>query len=145
MLSFCPAKDHGYWRSPRNVNNHWAITLMATGGFWLFPKASFGLQVLSLPGSVCPRLCVWVCINQSWACLHDDWSSVQARIDKFRPQVQNAYPYYFGIYWFWPSWSSFTLIPNVIDICLLKYNYQSIWIDHLRFTPMLSVLLIKIW
>ena len=52
-------------------------------GFFL-PGNSFGLQVLSLPTSVCP------CVYKSLACLHDNSSSGQARITKCGVQVQKT-------------------------------------------------------
>ena len=48
----------------------------------LFPEASFGLRVLSLPVSVC--------VYQSLACPHDNSSPVQARITTFGPEKQNT-------------------------------------------------------
>ena len=44
------------------------------------PEASFGLQVLSLPLSVC--MCVRLCMHQSCACPRDNSSPIQARITK---------------------------------------------------------------
>ena len=49
------------------------------------PEANFGLQVLSLPASVC--VCVNVCVCQPRACLHHN---IQAKITKFRPEMENT-------------------------------------------------------
>ena len=56
------------------------------------PEASFGLRVLSLPACVCVCVCVCVClcVRQSWACPSDNLSTVQARITKFGPEMQNT-------------------------------------------------------
>ena len=74
------------------------------------PKASFSLQGLSLPASVCIAIacaCVYchclhlcvlplpasVCVSgvcQSQACLCDNLWPVQVRITKFAPEVQNS-------------------------------------------------------
>ena len=51
------------------------------------PEASFGLQVLSFPASVC--LCDYQSVCQSLACPRDNSGPVQARITKFGPRVQN--------------------------------------------------------
>ena len=55
-------------------------------GFRFLPEASFGLQVLSLPASVC--VCVSVC--QSLACPRDNSRAVQARIAKFGLKMQKT-------------------------------------------------------
>ena len=63
--------------------------------FWLIPflpNFSFGLQVMSLPASVCQCVCVCVrsCVYQSRACLCDNSLLVQARITRFRVHVQKT-------------------------------------------------------
>ena len=50
------------------------------------PEDSFGLQVLSLPASVC--VCAYVC--QSQPCRQDNTSPIQARIIKFGLEVENT-------------------------------------------------------
>ena len=54
------------------------------GLFWLLPKASFGLRVLSLPALVC--LCVRVSVRPSvrqlFPCPRDNLCHIQARITK---------------------------------------------------------------
>ena len=65
--------------------------------FILLPEASFGLRVLSSPASV--GLCPCVCVYQSQACPHDNSSPIQARITKFKPEIQNTFvlvPIVFG-------------------------------------------------
>ena len=53
------------------------------------PEASFGLQVLSLPASVCLCVSVCVCVRQPRACPHHKSSRVQAWTTKFWQKVQN--------------------------------------------------------
>ena len=51
------------------------------------PEASFGLQVLSSPASVCLCVCLCVCVYQSPASPYNNLSPIQARITKFGPEV----------------------------------------------------------
>ena len=53
------------------------------------PEVSFGLQVLSLPVSVCEYMCVCQSLCQSLACPRDNSGPVQAKITKFGPKAQN--------------------------------------------------------
>ena len=80
----------GYWRIVLFVlceiscgHQFWKVYCDAT----FLPEASFGLQVLSSPVSVCPSVPRFVC--QSRACPRDKFLSIQATITKFGPEVPN--------------------------------------------------------
>ena len=84
------------------MGNHWKYTCFS-------PEASFGLQVLSLPASVCVYVCLSVC--QSLACLHDNSEPIQARITKFIPKMQTTLIKVPVVLWTdrpWPSRSDLT-------------------------------------
>ena len=75
------------------------------GSCHFLPEASFGLQVLWLPASVC----VSVCVCQSFACPRDNSGLVQARITKFGPQMQKTLVKFSIVLWTdrrWPSRSN---------------------------------------
>ena len=57
---------------------------------YLLPEASFSLQVLLLPKSVCVCECLCVCVCEPLACLHDNSSPAPARIIQFGPEMQNT-------------------------------------------------------
>ena len=83
----------------------------------ILPKASFGLRVLSLPASVCVCVCMSVC--QSRVCLRDNSSPVQARITKFRVQMQNTLVRVLIVLWgerLWPSRSNLTWKSNLTSV-----------------------------
>ena len=56
----------------------------------LLLQASLGLQVLSLPVSVRVHVCVCLCVYRSHVCPRDNSSPIQARITKFRSEMQNT-------------------------------------------------------
>ena len=71
----------------------------------LLPEASFGLQILSLPASVCLSVC------QSLACPRDNSGPVQTRITKFGPKMEMTLVKVPIVLWTdrpWPSMSNLT-------------------------------------
>ena len=81
------------------------------GEMCFLPEASFGLRVLSSPASVCVRVCVCQSVCQSLVCPRDNLGSVQARIAKFGPKMQETLvkvPIVLGGNWPWPSRSNLT-------------------------------------
>ena len=77
----------------------------------LLPKASFGIQVLLLPASVCVSLRA----NHELACPHDNSSTVQSRIPKFGPEMQNTLVKVPVVLWGdrpWPPRANLTLKLN---------------------------------
>ena len=88
------------------------------------PEASFGLRVLSSPASVCPCVCVY----QSRACPHDNSSPIQARITKFRTEMQNTLvevPIVFGEDRPWSSRSNLTWKSNFTSFWACSHHYSS--------------------
>ena len=99
--------------------NLWASVVISHQAF--LPEASFGLQVLSLPASVCPcvRVSMCVCVNHG-PFPHDYSPLVQARITKFGTMVQKTLvkvPIVLGDDRLWPSRSNLTW----------KSNFTSFW------------------
>ena len=84
--------------------NWWSLSLF----FFYIPEAGFGLQVLSLPASVC--VCVRLSVCKPFACPHDNLWPIQTRITKLGQEAQNTLVkicIVFGDDWPWPSSSNF--------------------------------------
>ena len=82
------------------------------------PEASFGLRVLFLSTSVC----------QSLACPRDNSGSVQARITKFGPKVQNYLVKVPIVLWSNPSWPSRSNLKSKFKYTRFRacsHNYSS--------------------
>ena len=112
------------------------------------PEASFGLQVLSLPASVCLCVCVSVCVCQSRACPHDYSPLIQARITKFRTKVQKTLvkvPIVFGDDRPSPSRSNLTWKSNFTSFwACLPHNSLAVQARITKFGPKMHLSTVKI-
>ena len=104
------------------------------GQFW--PS---GIVIACVCGSVC--LCVCVCVCQSRACLHDNSSLIQARITKFRPDIQNTLvqvPFVLGDDRLWTSMSNLTWKLNFTPFWACSHhNSSAIQARITKFGPVL--------
>ena len=110
-------------------------------------EASFSLQVLSLPASVCVYQCVCLSACQSLACPHDNWGPVQVRITKFGPKVQNnlvKVPVVLWSDWSCPSRSNLMLnVKFLLFWAYLHHNSSPIQTRITKFRPEVQCTLVK--
>ena len=105
-------------RSKENLSHvHWSIITH----FYPRPVLAFGY---------CHRLRLWVCVcvYQSRACPHDNSSPIQARITKFRQEMQNTLvwvPIILGDDWPWSSRSNLTWKSNFTPFWACSHHYSS--------------------
>ena len=113
--------------------------LFTRGQFW--PS---GIVIACVCGSVCPCVCVY----QSWACPHDNSSSIQARITKFGPEMQNTLvlvPIVFGDGRPWSSRSNLTWKSNFTSFWACSHHYSSaIQARITKFGPKMHLSTVKI-
>ena len=148
----CSVLDH----SPDCQMEHpppWSIrptscsTCMGTDLSFL-PEASFGHRVLSSPASVGLCVCVCMCVYQSRACPLDNSSPSQARITKFRPEMQNTLvwvPIVFGDDRPWSSRSNLIWKSNFTSFWACSHHYSSVIQARIsKFGPKMHLSTVKI-
>ena len=84
-------------------------------------------SVLAFGYCRCLRVCVCLCVRQSWACPSDNSSTVQARITKFGPERQNTLvkiPIVFWGNWPWPSKSNLTSNSKLTTFWVCPNHYS---------------------
>ena len=83
---------------------------------WQFflPEASFGLQILSLPASVCPYVCV--CVNHELVCMitHCPLKLGSPNLDQRCKTPWLRSLLFWGGDWLWPARSNLTYNPNFV-------------------------------